>query len=130
MKPRILIADDHQPMLDHLVRMLAGEFDVVAAVGDGGAALAEAVRLGPDLLILDISMPVMGGIAVASRLQALGSVAKVVFITMYRGREFVQESLALGTVGMVAKERLASDLVPAIRSLLAGRPFVSQSLVE
>jgi len=128
MRPRILIADDHKPMLDHLVRMLSGEFDVVAAVGDGGAAVAEATRLTPDLLILDISMPVMGGIAAAGRLKATGSIAKVVFVTMYRDPEFVHESSALGVVGYVAKEELASDLVPAIHSVLAGLPFVSPCL--
>jgi DNA-binding NarL/FixJ family response regulator len=125
---RVLVADDHKAMRDNLVRMLAREFDVVAAVGDGGAVVAEAERVNPDLLVLDVAMPVMGGIAAADHLKAAGSTAKVVFVTMHHDREFVQESSALGVVGFVVKDRLVSDLMPAIHSVLAGRPFVSSSV--
>ena len=125
---RVLVADDHKAMLDNLVRMLSSEFDVVAAVSDGGAVVAEAARLDPDLLVLDVSMPVMGGIAAADRLKATGSTAKVVFVTMHHDREFVQESSALGVIGFVVKDRLVSDLMQAIHSVLAGRPFVSSSV--
>jgi DNA-binding NarL/FixJ family response regulator len=126
MTPRILVADDHEAMLAHLVQSLAGDFEVVAAVGDGAAAVAEATRLAPDVVVLDISMPVMGGIAAAARLRAQGSAARFVFITMHHEREFRHEALAFGAVGFVFKERLASDLLPAIASVLEGRPFVSQ----
>ena len=125
---RVLVADDHKAMLDNLVRMLSSEFDVVAAVGDGGSVVTEAARVHPDLLVLDISMPVMGGIAAADRLKAAGSLAKVIFVTMHHDREFVQESSALGVVGFVVKDRLVSDLMPAIHSVLAGQPFVSASV--
>jgi DNA-binding NarL/FixJ family response regulator len=125
---RVLVADDHSAMLANLVRMLSHEFDVVAAVGDGGSVVAEAARVRPDLLVLDIAMPVMGVIAAADRLRAAGSTAKVVFVTMHHDREFVQESAALGTVGFVVKDRLVSDLLPAIHSVLAGRSFVSSSV--
>jgi len=125
---RVLVADDHAAMLDNLVHMLSGEFDVVAAVGDGGSVITEAERVKPDLLVLDISMPVMSGIAAADHLKASGSAAKVVFVTMHHDREFVQESSLLGVVGFVVKDRLVSDLVPAIHSVLAGRPFISSSV--
>jgi DNA-binding NarL/FixJ family response regulator len=126
---RVLVADDHKAMLDNLVGMLSGEFDVVAAVRDGGAVVTEARRVNPDVLILDISMPVMGGIAAADYLKSTGSTAKVVFVTMHHDREFVHESIALGPVGFVVKDRLVSDLMPAIQSVLAGRPFVSSSVL-
>ena len=125
---RVLVADDHKAMLDNLVRMLSSEFDVVAAVGDGESVVAEAARVNPDLLVLDVSMPVMGGIAAADRLKSTGSTAKVVFVTMHHDREFVQESSVLGVVGFVVKDRLVSDLMPAIHSVLAGQPFVSASV--
>ena len=126
---RILVADDHKAMLDNLVGMLSSEFDVVAAVRDGAAVVTEARLLNPDLLVLDISMPVMGGIAAADYLKATGSTAKVVFVTMHYDREFVHESIALGAVGFVVKDRLVHDLLPAIQSVLAGRPFVSSSVL-
>jgi DNA-binding NarL/FixJ family response regulator len=125
-RPRVLVADDHRAMLDSLVRLLSGQFEVVAAVADGLAAVNEATRLEPDLLVLDISMPGLNGIAAAARLKASGSTAKVVFVTNLHDREFVQESLALGEVGFVVKDRLVADLLPAIRNVLAGQSFVSQ----
>jgi DNA-binding NarL/FixJ family response regulator len=125
---RVLVADDHKAMLDNLVRMLSREFDIVATVGDGEAVVNEATRVNPDLLVLDIAMPVLSGIAAASRLKDTGCTAKVVFVTMHHDREFVQESSLLGTVGFVVKDRLVSDLMPAIRSVLAGQSFVSPSI--
>ena len=122
---RVLVADDHRAMLDSLVRLLSSEFDVVAAVADGLAAVTEAKRLEPDLLVLDISMPGLNGIAAAVRLKEGGSTAKIVFVTNLHDREFVQESLALGKVGFVVKDRLVADLLPAIRQVLAGQSFVS-----
>ena len=127
-QPRVLVADDHPGMLDTLVRMLSSDFDVVAAVPDGVSAVAEAERLRPDLLVLDIAMPGLNGIAAATRLKESGSTAKVVLVTNMRDREFVQESLALGEVGFVVKDRLVADLIPAIHSVLAGEAFVSPSV--
>jgi DNA-binding NarL/FixJ family response regulator len=127
-RPRILVADDHRAMLDTLVRLLSRDFDVVASVTNGLAAVSEADHHQPDLLVLDIAMPGLNGIAAAARLKERGSTAKVVFVTNMRDREFVHESLALGTVGFVVKDRLVADLLPAIRSVLAGQTFVSPSV--
>ena len=127
-RPRVLVADDHRAMLDSLVRLLTRDFDVVAAVTDGVAAVEEAEHLEPDLLVLDIAMPGLNGIAAAARLKSNGSTAKVVFVTNMRDREFVQESMALGDVGFVVKDRLVSDLLPAIRHVLAGETFVSPTI--
>jgi DNA-binding NarL/FixJ family response regulator len=129
-RPRVIVADDHRAMLDTLVRLLAGEFDVVASVADGLSAVEEAIRQEPDLLVLDIAMPGLNGIAAAARLKERGSTAKIVFVTNMRDREFVHGSLALGTVGFVVKDRLVADLLPAIRSVLAGHTFVSPSVAR
>ena len=127
-RQRVLVADDHRAMLDTLVRLLSRDFDVVAAVGDGLSAVPEAEQLEPDLLVLDIAMPGLNGIAAASRLRERGSKAKVVFVTNMRDREFVQESLSFGGVGFVVKDRLVADLLPAIRHVLAGEVFVSPTV--
>jgi DNA-binding NarL/FixJ family response regulator len=117
-------------MLDSLVRLLSGEFDIVATAGDGLSAVATATALEPDLLVLDIAMPGLNGIAAAARLKDSGSTAKVVFVTNLHDREFIEESMALGDVGFVVKDRLVADLLPAIRSVLAGRSFVSPSITR
>jgi DNA-binding NarL/FixJ family response regulator len=127
-RPRVLVADDHPAMLDTLVRMLSRDFDVVAAVADGLTAVAEAEHLEPDLLVLDIAMPGLNGIAAAARLKQRGSTAKIVFVTNMRDRAFVRESLALGEVGFVVKESVVAELLPAIRCVLAGDTFVSPSV--
>ena len=129
-RPRVLVADDHPAMLQSLVRLLSKDFEIVASVADGLAVVATAARLEPDLLVLDIAMPRLNGIAAAARLKESGSTAKVVFVTNLHDREFVQGSLALGEVGFVVKDRLVADLLPAIRTVLAGQSFVSPSVVR
>jgi DNA-binding NarL/FixJ family response regulator len=127
-RPRVLVADDHQAMLDTLVRLLARDCDVVATANNGLAALTEAEQHEPDLLVLDIAMPGLNGIAAAARLKARGSSARIVFVTNLREREFVEEALALGGVAFVVKDRLVADLLPAIRRVMAGETVVSPSI--
>lgn len=127
-RPRVVVADDHRAMLDTLVRLLSSEFDVVSAVSDGLAVVTAAAQHAPDLLVLDIAMPRLNGIAAAVRVKASGSPVKVVFVTNLHDREFVRESLALGDIGFVVKDRLIADLLPAIHSVLAGEAFVSPTV--
>jgi two-component system, NarL family, response regulator DegU len=129
-RPRVVVADDHHAMLDTLVRLLSSDFDVVSAVTDGLAVVTAATQLAPDLLVLDIAMPRLNGIAAAVRVKESGSTAKVVFVTNLHDREFVRESLALGDVGFVVKDRLVADLLPAIRTVLAGQSFVSPTVAN
>jgi DNA-binding NarL/FixJ family response regulator len=125
---RVVVADDHRVMLDTLVRLLSREFDVVAAVADGLSAVKKAAELKPDLLVLDIAMPGLNGIAAARAALEAGSTSRVVFVTNMRDREFVEGSLALGEVGFVVKDRLIADLLPAAHHVLSGERFVSPSI--
>lgn len=129
-RPRVLVADDHPAMLQSLVRLLAADCEVVGAVADGHAVVTKAQDLTPDVLVLDISMPGLSGIAAASELQRTGSTARVVFVTMHHDREFVQESLALGTIGFVVKDRLVADLMTAVRLVMSGQSFVSPTVAR
>jgi DNA-binding NarL/FixJ family response regulator len=127
-RPRVLVADDHGPMLATLVRLLSTEYEVVAALLDGPAVLVATARHVPDILVLDIAMPGMSGIAAARQLRDRGILTKVVFVTMHREREYVEESATLGAVGFVVKDRLVADLLPAVLEVLAGHTFVSPSV--
>jgi len=117
---RVLVADDHRVMLDTLVRLLSRDFEVVAAVTDGESAVEKAAELKPDLLVLDIAMPRLNGIAAARAVMDAGSTARIVFVTNMRDREFVDGSLALGSVGFVVKDRLIADLLAAAHQVLSG----------
>jgi DNA-binding NarL/FixJ family response regulator len=125
----VLVAEDHRAMRESLVRLLSLECDVVEAVADGQSAVAAAARLDPDLLVLDIAMPGTNGIAAAAQIKASGSHAGILFVTNLRDREFVDQSLTLGAVGYIVKNRIVADLFPAIREVLAGHSFVSPALV-
>lgn len=122
---RILLADDHTEMLTKVVHLLQDEFEVVGTVNDGQALLEAAATLRPDVVILDISMPVMNGLEAAHRLKEAGCEAKVIFLTVHEDPDFVHESLVQGALGYVVKPRLTSDLVPAIKEALANRSFSS-----
>ncbi len=118
---RVLLADDHEAMLDRVAGLLATECNVVGTVTDGQQALDAAMELKPDVLVLDISMPVMNGIETARRLKEAGSETRIVFLTVHDDPDFAREALEAGAVGYVIKQRIASDLVAAIKKAHAGR---------
>lgn len=127
-RSRVLLADDHDLLMAMVADVLAHEVDVLATVGNGEQAIASAIELEPDLVILDISMPNISGIEVASRLVTLPRPPCVVFLTHHEDPELVQTALAAGARGYVVKRRLTVDLLPAIRSALSGGIFISPSI--
>jgi DNA-binding NarL/FixJ family response regulator len=124
-RPRVLLVDDNEAMLTRAAAALTPGCVVVGAVKDGPAALAAARELQPDVIVLDISMPGMNGLELASRLRGAGSTAALVFLTVHREEEFVLAAQEAGAIGYVVKPRLVSDLMVAVRDARAGCPFVS-----
>jgi CheY-like chemotaxis protein len=122
---RVLIADDNKAMRDVVTSILGAEFDVIRAVGDGGAALTATTQLLPDVVILDICMPVLNGIDVARRLRDTRTNGAVVFLTACSDIDTFDAAKESGSLAYVLKPRLCSDLVPAINLALSGTPFVS-----
>jgi len=125
MKPKLLIAEDHGAMRARLVSLLERDFEVVAQVAGGGAAVKEAAKLMPDLLILDVSLPILDGLDVARRLKAQGCKAKIVFISVSKDLNQITACWAAGGDAYVSKMRMGTDLIRAITEVLAGRRFVS-----
>ena len=124
---RVLLADDHEAMLERVAGLLRTECDVVGTVTDGQQALEAARELKPDVLVLDISMPVMNGIETAHRLKEAGETARVVFLTVHDDADYAREAMAAGALGYVIKQRMASDLVTAIKDAHIGRSFLGLS---
>jgi DNA-binding NarL/FixJ family response regulator len=127
-KVRILLADDHPHFPEIEERLLESEFEVVGKVSNGQALFDEAIRLKPDVIVTDISMPILNGIEASSRLKESGCSSRIVFLTVHSDPEFVRTCLSTGAFGYVAKSRLLSELVPAIHEALAGKIFVSREL--
>ena len=125
----LLLADDHSPVLDYLTQMLSNEFEIVGVFGDGQAAFEAAFVLKPEAVVFDISMPVLSGLAAAARLTESPQPPRVVFLTVHEDQDFVDAAFNVGALGYVLKRRLGTDLIPAIRAALAGRAFVSPSLM-
>ena len=128
-RARILLADDHKEMRDRVVRVLEEEFEMLDAVADGQALLEAASELKPDLCLVDVSMPIVSGFEVASRLKRRGSKAKVVFLSIHEDVDFVRAAYDAGGSAYVIKRRMASDLLKAIRAVLAGRTFTSSTVL-
>lgn len=127
-KIRVVLADDHTAVLAKVRGLLGEEFEVVDEVEDGNQAVDAVLILDPDVLVIDISMPVLDGLQAAARLQKADCRAKIIFLTIHEDHDFVTAALSAGASGYVTKTRLSTDLVPAIRAALLGRTFVSQIL--
>ena len=125
MKPKLLVAEDHLAMRAKVASLLKDGFDVVAFVGDGDSAVEAANKLMPDVLVLDVSMPILNGPDVARRLKAQGCKAKIVFLSVSTDVDQINTCFTAGGDAYVSKMRMATDLSYAITEVLAGRTFVS-----
>jgi DNA-binding NarL/FixJ family response regulator len=125
MRPRLLLADDHTLLLEGIRLMLEPEFELVGSVGDGHSLLAAAKTLKPDIILLDISMPVLNGIDAARQLRKLLPSAKLIFLTMHADSDYVSEAFRAGAMGYLLKRAAASELKIAIREVMKGHHYVS-----
>ena len=127
-KPRLLLADDHAIVLEGLSRLLQPEFEVVGKAGDGRGLLKMAAELKPDVIVVDVSMPLLSGIEAVRQLKRRGSRIKVIFLSMHSEVELAIEALRVGASGYVLKHSAAESLHRAIRDVLNGRVYVSSRI--
>jgi DNA-binding NarL/FixJ family response regulator len=132
-RPRILLADDHALMLDALRALLEPEFDVVGTATDGRALLAECARLNPDVVLLDVAMPLLNGLDAGRQLKAQRRSLKLIYLTMNPSPDLAGDALRLGASGYVLKSSAATELKQAIHEAMKGRsyitPLITQDLV-
>ena len=125
---RLLVADDHAGMREKVVGILKMDYIVVGAVSDGQAMLEAESKFKPDVIVLDISMPIMNGLEAATQLRKRSPNAKIIFLTVHEDPVFLNAAFAAGAVGYVIKSRIGSDLRLAVRDAMEGRRFLSPSL--
>lgn len=127
---RILIADDHKMFAEGLAGLLEDEFDLVGIVGNGKALIEAATAQELDLIIVDISMPVLNGFDAVRRLKQNGETAKIIFLTMHADARLLAEALRCGGSGYVLKHSAGEDLLSAIRQVMAGQVYITPAIEE
>lgn len=129
-RPRILLADDHVLVAQALEHLLRAEFDVVGTVSDGRALLKAADELAPDVVVVDIGMPLLNGLDAGEQLKTLHPKMKVVYLTQNREPRFAVEAFRRQASGYLLKDSAASELTTAIRDALRGRTYVSPAIAK
>ena len=127
---RVILADDHTLIVDALRTLLEPEFEVVGTFGDGRSLVEAAPKLKPDVIVLDISMPIMNGLIAAERLKQLMPAVKLIFVTMSHDRDMAAEAFRVGAGGYLLKNSAASELVDAIRQVARGGFYVTPLMTE
>ncbi len=130
MRPRVLLADDHRLLREAFTHLLEANCNVVGAVGDGRALLAAAKALQPDVVVLDIAMPLLNGLDAARQLKRLMPAVKVIFLTVSEDPELAAEAFRVGASGFLLKNSAASELHQAIQEALQGRSYVTPQITR
>jgi DNA-binding NarL/FixJ family response regulator len=129
-RPRVLLADDHALLLGAFEKLLASECDIVGQVADGRALVAAAEALKPDLVVLDISMPLLNGLEAGRQIKQKARHVKLVFLTMNEDTDLSAEAFRSGASGYLLKRSAASELLTAIREVMQGRSYVTPLITE
>ena len=129
-RPTVLVADDHTIVMEGLVALLKDRFDVVGAVSDGSRLVDEAIRLRPDVVVTDISMPGVNGMDALRRLKTLRSDTRIILLTIHANPALVTEAMHAGASGYLLKQSAGDELVSAIHEVLQGRVYLTPALMQ
>lgn len=129
-KVKILLADDHRIVLEGLKNLLDTDYDVVGVVEDGHSLVKEALRLKPEVIITDISMPSLNGINAIRQILKEGLNPKVIFLTMHNDAMYAKEVLEMGASGFVLKHSAMSELIFAVQEALRGNTYISPAISQ
>lgn len=126
--PRVLIADDHKLVAELCKSLLEAEYDVVGIVGDGRELVRFALSLKPDVIVLDIAMPVLNGLDAGQKVKESLPAVKLIYLTMNPDLDIAAEALHRGASGYLLKTCATSELVTAVRDVLRGKSYMSSAL--
>jgi DNA-binding NarL/FixJ family response regulator len=127
---RVLIADDHEEILNDICGLLEPEFDVVGAVGDGQALISAAEAFQPDVIVTDISMPFLNGIEAARLIIQKNPASRIILMTVHNDSGLVEQGFSAGALGYVLKLKAEDDLSKAIHSALEDKRFISPQVAN
>jgi DNA-binding NarL/FixJ family response regulator len=130
MRIRVLLADDHRLLAELLKLLLEPEFEVIGSVDNGRDVVETALKLNPDLIVLDVSLARLNGLDAARQVKRARPSTKLIFLTMSQDPDLAAEALRIGASGFVVKSCAASELLGAVRAVLKGRTFVSPTVSE
>lgn len=122
---RIFLADDHTLFLDGMCKLLENDFEIVGTATNGREVIDAAERLQPEVILLDISMPLLNGIDAARQLRQRGCTAKLLFVTMHSGADYVKEAFRAGASGYVLKHSAGPEVVGAIHEVMRGNFYLT-----
>ncbi len=129
-RPRVLLADDHQMLLDALKKVLEPRYEVIGTVGNGRALVEAATSLRPEVIVLDIAMPQLNGLDAARQIKQTVPASKLIFMTMNEEPDLVGEAFRAGGSGFLLKQAAAFELTEAIDKVLKGGSYVTPSAAE
>ena len=129
-RTKVLLADDHAMVAEGLANLLKDRFDLVGTVGDGSALIDAARKLRPDVIIADMTMPVLSGLEALRRLKAAKSDAKIIFLTMHADAALATEAIRAGASGYVLKISAGEELITAIQEVVQGRMYLTPLITK
>jgi len=129
-KTTVLLADDHKIVLEGLKGLLENQYEIIGAVEDGRELLEQAQKLHPDVIVVDIGMPLLNGIDAVTQIRKVRPNAKVVFLTMHQDAMYAKEAFEAGALGFVLKHSAPSELNTAIEEALKGNTFISPAITQ
>jgi DNA-binding NarL/FixJ family response regulator len=127
-RPRILLADDYPPILEAIRAILAKRYEIVGSVADGKALVEAALRLKPDLIVSDITMPLLSGFEAAVQIKKNLPEMRLLFLSMHSNSAYAKAALRVGGTGYVVKSKMGHELLEAVQSVLDGRIYLSSSI--
>jgi DNA-binding NarL/FixJ family response regulator len=129
-KTRILLADDHTLVAEAIQRLLEPEFEVVGVVADGRSLVREACALKPDVVLVDLNMPLLNGLDASEQLKAANPGMKIIVLTMNEDAEIAAQTMRTWASGYLLKKSAGSELVKAVREVLRGGKYITPALDE